>query len=93
MVTDPVPVQHYLVRSEVVSRRHHHRVSAYLVHRFADSGIVARIEPLGLVPDSLASHQLALLGLGRNLRADGAWAPTSSRRHTRVRLTPVLAQN
>ena len=56
MALDFTSVQHYLVRSDVASRRHRHRVSAYLVHRFADSGVVARIEPLGLVPDSLPSH-------------------------------------
>lgn len=90
---DSSKVQHYLVRSLVVSRRHRYRVSAYLVHRFADSVVVARIEPLGLVRPSVSDHEMALQGLRHNLRVSGRWQATASHRHTRVRLTPVDGEN
>ena len=82
-------VEHFFYRSAVDSRHHRNRVSAYLVHRFEGSVVLARIEPLGLVPTSLGDHAMALQGLRRNLQVSGAWEATPSHHHTRVRLAPM----
>ena len=43
-------VEQYFYRSVTTSSRHRNRVSAYFVQRVRGSTVVARIEPLGLVP-------------------------------------------
>jgi len=93
MVSEHPLVEHFFFRSSVQSKRHRNRVSAYLVHRFDGSVVVARIEPLGLVPSSFAEHEMALQGLRRNMRVVGPWQSTSSRRHTRAQLWPVVQTN
>ncbi|NNN01278.1 MAG: hypothetical protein HKL86_05530 [Acidimicrobiaceae bacterium] len=90
MTSSPHPsVEHFFYRSAVQSRRHRNRVSAYLVHRFEGAVVLARIEPLGLVPVSLYENEMALQGLRRNLRVVGPWVATSSHRHTRARLSQI----
>lgn len=81
------PVDRYIYRSAASSSRHRRRVSVYLVEYFRDSNVVARIEPLGLVHESLGEHELVLQGLRRNLVLSGRWNQTSSQHHDRVRVT------
>ena len=79
-------VEQFLYRAVASSKRHRHRVSTYLVERYEDSAVVARIESLGLVHERLVDHELVLRGLRRNLVAVGSWQPTASRHHARVRV-------
>ena len=65
----------YLYRTLTPSPRHRHRVSAYLVLRFSDSNVVARIEPLGLVHNSIGEQALAIHRLRRDLVVAGSWRP------------------
>jgi hypothetical protein len=81
--------EQYFYRSSISSSRHRNRVSAYFVERLQGSNIVARIEPLGLVPTSLRDEQLAIQRLRRNLVADGLWQETSSGHHQRQRVVPA----
>jgi hypothetical protein len=53
------------------------------------SKVVARIEPLGLVPTSIGDEQLAIQRLRRNLVAVGAWQGTPSGHHSRQRVVPA----
>jgi hypothetical protein len=85
------PVDRYIYRSARTSSRHRRRVSVYLVEYFRDSKVVARIEPLGLVHESLGEHELVLQGLRRNLVLSGRWNQTSSQHHDRVRVTATLS--
>lgn len=87
--SDESDVERYFYRSSVASSRHRNRVSAYFVERQRGSNIVARIEPLGLVPSSIGDEQLAIQRLQRNLVATGTWQTTSSGHHARLRVVPV----
>ena len=80
------PIDRYIYRSATSSTRHRRRVSVYLVEYLRDSNVVARIEPLGLVHESLGEHELVLQGLRRNLVLNGQWNQTSSQHHDRVRV-------
>jgi hypothetical protein len=82
-------VEQYFYRSARTSSRHRNRVSAYFVERRRDSVVVARIEPLGLVPTSIGDEQLAIQRLRRNLVVAGAWQATPSGHHVRLRVMPV----
>jgi hypothetical protein len=80
-------VEQYFYRSSSTSNRHRNRVSAYYVLRIRGSTVVARIEPLGLVPASIGDEQLAIQRLRRNLVVAGTWQETPSGRHSRQRVT------
>jgi hypothetical protein len=80
--------QHYIYRSVATSSSHRRSVSAYLVQRVAEGGVV-RIESLGLVPVAVAQSELALRGLQRRVVIAGSWRATASRRHERVRVRPM----
>jgi hypothetical protein len=54
--------------------------------RIRDSKVVARIEPLGLVPASIGDEQLAIQRLRRNLVTAGSWQATLSGHHSRQRV-------
>lgn len=84
--------ERYFYRSATSSSRHRHRVSAYLVEYQRDSKVVARIEPLGLVHESLGEPDLVLQGLRRNLVLTGGWTQTSSQHHARVRVAPPIGR-
>jgi hypothetical protein len=77
--------ERYFYRSATSSNRH--RVSVYLVEYQRGSKVVARIEPIGLMHESLGEHDLVIQGLRRNLVLSGRWHQTSSQHHARVRLT------
>jgi|GEM_PF-425439 len=79
-------VEQYFYRSSISSSRHRNRVSAYFVQRLQGSNVVARIEPLGLVPTSIGDEQLAIQRLRRNLVVDGMWHETPSGHHVRQRV-------
>jgi hypothetical protein len=79
-------VEQYFYRSSSTSNRHRNRVSAYYVLRIRGSTVVARIEPLGLVPASIGDEQLAIQRLRRNLVVAGTWQETPSGRHSRQRV-------
>ncbi|MGB8196281.1 MAG: hypothetical protein WCF25_04660 [Acidimicrobiales bacterium] len=81
-------VERYFYRSASTSTRHRNRVSAYFVERHRGSKVVARIEPLGLVPTSIGDEQLAIQRLRRNLVVAGAWHQTPSGHHVRQRVLP-----
>jgi hypothetical protein len=85
--TDAGPNDRYIYRSATSSTRHRRRVSVYLVEYLRESNVVARIEPLGLVHESMSEHELVLQGLRRNLVLSGRWNQTSSQHHDRVRVT------
>jgi hypothetical protein len=82
-------VEQFFYRSSTASNRHRNRVSAYYVQRVRGSTVVARIEPLGLVPVSIGDEQLAIQRLRRNLAVAGAWHETPSGHHSRQRVTAV----
>jgi hypothetical protein len=82
-------VEQYFYRSTTTSNRHRNRVSAYFVQRLQGSNVVARIEPLGLVPESIGDEQLAIQRLRRNLVIAGTWQETPSGHHTRLRVVPA----
>jgi hypothetical protein len=82
-------VEAYFYRSTTTSNRHRNRVSAYFVQRMRGSTLVARIEPLGLVPSSIGDEQLAIQRLRRNLVVAGAWQDTPSGHHSRLRVVPA----
>jgi hypothetical protein len=82
-------VERFFSRSAATSSRHRNRVSAYFVERQRGSTVVARIEPLGLVPTSIGDEQLAIQRLRRNLVVAGAWQKTSSGHHVRLRVLPA----
>jgi hypothetical protein len=79
-------VEQFFYRSSTTSNRHRNRVSAYYVQRIRGSKVVARIEPLGLVPASIGDEQLAIQRLRRNLVIAGSWQETLSGRHSRQRV-------
>ena len=89
MSRDPV-VEQFFYRSSIKSNRHRSRVSAYFVQRLQGPKVVARIEPLGLVPASIGDEQLAIQRLKRKLVAAGSWQVTPSGHHSRQRV--VAAQ-
>ena len=82
-------VERFFYRSAMTSSRHRNRVSAYFVERRRGSIVVARIEPLGLVPTSIGDEQLAIQRLRRNLVVAGAWQETPSGHHVRLRVLPA----
>src|ERR1700691_981658 len=82
-------VEAYFYRSTSTSNRHRNRVSAYFVQRMRGSNVVARIEPLGLVPTSIGDEQLAIQRLRRNLVVAGTWQATPSGLHSRMRVVPA----
>jgi hypothetical protein len=88
-MSDDPEVDQFFYRSSTMSNRHRNRVSAYFVQRVTGSKVVARIEPLGLVPASIGDEQLAIQRLKRNLVAAGSWQETPSGRHSRQRVVPV----
>ena len=79
----------YFYRSFNASRVNRRSVSAYLVERIANSTVVARIEPLGLMPTALCEQELTIVGLRRNLIVAGNWSLTTSRHHAKVRVRAV----
>jgi hypothetical protein len=79
-------VEEYFYRSTATSSRHRGRVSAYYVQRLRATNVVARIEPLGLVPASIGDEQLAIQRLRRNLVTVGGWRETPSGHHARQRV-------
>jgi hypothetical protein len=79
-------IERYFYRSRTSSKHHRRRVSAYLVEYRRGSTVLARIEPLGLVHESLGESELVLQGLRRNLVLSGRWQPTPSQHHARVRV-------
>lgn len=79
----------YFYRSFTPSRTHRFSVSAYLVERMTGSPLVARIEPLGLVPQSAGEQELARVGRRMDLVLTGPWRRTPSRRHARVLVRPT----
>jgi len=83
----------YFYRSFSASRANRRSVSAYLVERVANSTVVARIEPLGLMPMALCEQELTLAGLRRRLVVSGAWTLTSSRHHARVRVRSLSCED
>jgi hypothetical protein len=84
--------ERYFYRSATASNRHRRRVSVYLVEYQRGSKVVARIEPIGLMHESLGEHDLVIQGLRRNLVLTGRWQATPSQHHARVRLaTPRSA--
>jgi hypothetical protein len=85
MSRDP-EIEQFFYRSSTISNRHRNRVSAYFVQRVRGSKVVARIEPLGLVPASIGDEQLAIQRLKRNLVVAGTWQETPSGRHFRQRV-------
>jgi hypothetical protein len=87
--TGETDAEQFFYRSSSTSTRHRNRVSAYLVQRLRGSKVVARIEPLGLVPLSIGDEQLAIQRLRRNLVVAGAWHATPSGRHSRQRVVAV----
>ena len=89
---DPRPFELYFYRSMAASPRHRNRVSAYLVERFSDSTVVARIEPLGLVHRAIGEQELALHRARRNLVVSSPWERTPSRHHARMRVAPMTAR-
>jgi hypothetical protein len=82
-------IEEFFYRSTTTSTRHRNRVSAYFVQRIPGSTIVARIEPLGLMPSSIGDQQLAIQRLRRSLVAAGTWQDTPSGRHSRLRVVPA----
>jgi len=88
-MSDDPEVEKFFYRSSTTSNRHRNRVSAYFVQRVTGSKVVARIEPLGLVPVSIGDEQLAIQRLKRNLVAAGSWMETPSGRHSRLRVVPA----
>jgi len=86
------PDEMYFYRSTSASPRHRSRVSAYLVERFSATNVVARIVPLGLVHTAIGEHELALQRVRRNLVVSGAWEPTPSRHHARMRVKPMATR-
>jgi len=86
-------VEQFFYRSSTTSNRHRNRISAYYVLRIRGSKVIARIEPLGLVPASIGDEQLSIQRLRRNLVVAGTWQETPSGRHSRQRVatTEVLA--
>jgi hypothetical protein len=82
-------VEEFFYRSATTSSRHRNRVSAYYVQRMRGSTVVARIEPLGLVPTSIGDEQLAIQRLRRNLVVAGTWQVTPSGHHSRIRVAPA----
>ena len=80
----------FFYRSSTKSSRHRGRVNAYFVQRLEGSTVVARIEPLGLVPSSIGDEQLAIQRLRRNLVTSGSWQETPSGRHLRQRVVSAL---
>jgi hypothetical protein len=82
-------LEQYFYRSTVASSRHRNRVGAYFVQRLRGSNVVARIEPLGLVPQSIGDEQLAIQRLRLNLVIAGTWQETPSGHHARMRVAPV----
>jgi hypothetical protein len=81
--------ERYFYRAATSSRRHRHRVSVYLVEYVRGSKVVARIEPIGLVYESLGETDLVIQGLRRNLVLTGPWHQTQSQHHDRVRLASL----
>jgi hypothetical protein len=81
------PEERYFYRSATSSKQHRHRVSVYLVEYQRGSKVVARIEPIGLMHESLGEHDIVIQGLRRNLVLSGRWHQTPSQHHARVRLT------
>jgi hypothetical protein len=79
----------YVYRSEIASARRR-RVSWYLVARLEGSNVVARIEPLGLVPTTTRSASSTPRRDGRWL-AVGPWQQTRSRHHSRVQVAAKAA--
>ena len=86
---DESEIEEYFYRSTGTSNRHRNRVSAYFVQRLRDSNVVARIEPLGLVPTSIGDEQLAIQRLRRNLVVASTWQETPSGHHYRLRVVPA----
>jgi hypothetical protein len=80
----------FIYRTSAPASGHRFSVSAYLVERLAGSAVVARIEPLGLVPKSMIEHELRLIGLKRDLVIAGPWRATSSNHHAHVRVSPLV---
>jgi hypothetical protein len=87
--SDESEIEEYFYRSTATSSRHRNRVSAYFVQRLRSSNVVARIEPLGLVPASIGDEQLAIQRLRRNLVVAGTWQATPSGHHSRLRVVPA----
>jgi hypothetical protein len=88
-LSDETEFEEYFYRSTSTSNRHRNRVSAYLVQRLRGCNVVARIEPLGLVPTSIGDEQLAIQRLRRNLVVAGTWRETPSGHHSRQRVVPA----
>ena len=84
-MSKPTLRERYVYRSTNPSRRHRAQVSAFVVERFIDSAVVARIVPLGQVPARASEHELVLRALRHNLVVTGSWQPTPSRHHARAR--------
>jgi hypothetical protein len=80
---------HYVYRSEVFSPRHRREVSLYLVARLEGSNVVARIDSLGLVSTLKRVGGTTVHAKSGELRVVGQWRPTTSRHHSKVRVSPV----
>ena len=84
----------FCFRSSASRRGHRFSVSAYLVERLDDSNLVARMEPLGLIPKSATGAELLRLGPIRDLAVVGAWRRSPSGRHVVARVAmPVLGEH
>jgi len=86
MVKPEEVVDRFLYKSNIPSKLHRNRVETYLVERLKGSNIVARIQPLGLVPERVTDQDAALAVLRHNLVVVGGWRATARRHHSRARV-------
>jgi hypothetical protein len=87
--TEELVVAHYVYRSEVFSSRHRREVSLYLVARLEGSNVVARIDALGLVSTQKRAGVTSVRAQSGVLRVVGQWCQTTSRHHSKVRVSPI----
>lgn len=88
MMTSDAVVDRFLYKSTAAPTRHRNRVETYLVERLKGSNVVARIQPLGLVPERASDVEAALAVLQHDLVVVGGWRVTARRHHTRAKLRP-----
>jgi len=84
-MNEPVVVRRYFYCAEKDEKKHQGKLSAYFVEVYANTNVVARIQPVGLVGETTSQHEINLYALKNNITIAGEWSLTKYRNHQKIR--------
>ena len=85
MAEKPRKTGRYVYRASDERSKHKGKVGAYVVERFGEGKVIAKIETLGLVKEEIAEIQINLLAIQRGISFIGEWVPSINKKHQQIK--------